>query len=283
MPVTGFGDYGKWLLSSGVVTSNAPFGAVEVDFPRKRGWVRHGLNSAEISVVLPTPTTFAAEYAFGANRGSFRAEVQPDGSLEIDFYVGTVILKCKGIAVSLYGVLVVESLGLLDGANLGAKLPLSSIGVTSVPDMIDKVKKRIGDGGRMKSLYIQGHGVPGCQSVGWNSSGVDTAGRYTIELDSDTGRLRTSTAGLLAQLKGLFVPGAVVTLGGCQVAATTNIQVTDPLWREKKLKAADAMVNVSGQQLLMDVSAALGGVAVQPEFDERWPGLGSPSDTPAIT
>jgi hypothetical protein len=78
----------------------------------------------------------------------------------------------------------------------------------------------------------------------------------------------------------MFAPGAVVTLGGCQVAAMTSITVDVPLAQLREdAKAAGVPISkwniderypkVPGTRLLKDVSEAIGGVPVQAGTEDQ--------------
>jgi hypothetical protein len=119
--------------------------------------------------------------------------------------------------------------------------------VKSVPEMVSKLwsramgiynpQLRVPGIGVIDTLFIGGHGSSGDQSVG-SGSGSDLTG--TKCLRGGGGTLGGVAASVLPALTPLFSPGAVVTLGGCEVAD-----------------------GVKGRNLLMAVSKALGGIVVQ--------------------
>lgn len=169
--------------------------------------------------------------------------------------------------------LVVENTSLFDMTNFGPKFFTFSEWVTSVPQLCTRLGWRRA-GKPISALYIQGHGVPGFQSVGQGVDGVDASGTLSIGLDPGTRHLHEKTAALLRGLRGAFAPGAIVTLGGCQVAAMTSITVDVPLEQVRadakaagvplaKWNVDERYPKVPGTRLLKDVSEALGGVAVQ--------------------
>jgi hypothetical protein len=112
-----------------------------------------------------------------------------------------------------------------------------NLNVTSVNDMVTKVLAQSG-GRPIRSLYIIGHAAPGDQSVGAGQA-VDSTGTKTLVIDPSTGQLAGNAEAELARLVGHFAPGAVVTLGGCEVAKGS-----------------------AGQALLQRVSTVLGGIPV---------------------
>lgn len=174
--------------------------------------------------------------------------------------------------------LMVENTSFLDMANFSPKFFSFSEWVTSVPQLCTRIGWRRGDK-LISHLYIQGHGVPGFQSVGQGVDGVDGSGLVSIGLDSNTGEIHDVTARYLRGLRGYFAADAIVTLGGCQVAAMTTIPVQVSL-AQKRADAQAAGVplakwtddhygKVPGTRLLKGVSEALGGVAVQAATDNQ--------------
>jgi len=175
--------------------------------------------------------------------------------------------------------LMVERTSLFDMANFAAKFFTDSEWVTSVPQLCRRLTWMRG-GKLISNLFIQGHGVPGFQSVGAGSGGVDDTGLVSIGL-TDKGELHATTAAHLRSLRGFFAPGAIVTLGGCQVAAMTNIPAADVSREQLKQDAKAAgmtlqqwtneyrYAKVPGTRLLKGVSDALGGVPVQAGTDNQ--------------
>jgi hypothetical protein len=174
--------------------------------------------------------------------------------------------------------LMVENTSLFDMANFSPKFFSFSEWVTSIPQLCTRLSWRRG-GKLISQLYIQGHGVPGFQSVGQGVDGVDSSGLLSIGLDPNTRELHEKTAMYLRGIRGFFAPGAVVTLGGCQVAAMTDIPVEVTLeQRQQDARAAgvpvtkwgdDRYLRVPGTRLLKGVSTALGGVEVQAGTDNQ--------------
>jgi hypothetical protein len=119
------------------------------------------------------------------------------------------------------------------------------IHVTSVASMVNQVWLRVTGGqpphgfGTLQRLFISGHGSPGEQSVGIGDK-TDPTGTKCLRTAPGGTILRGGATALLAMWAPLFAPNAVVTLGGCEVADT-----------------------IKGNQLLLALSAAMGGVAVQ--------------------
>jgi LysM repeat protein len=132
-------------------------------------------------------------------------------------------------------------LGIPDGAVVEGMLTKGSVAVTSVDDMVQKLRKDLAKrpGSKIKSLYILGHGRPGSQGLGSGRKG-DATGKKSLKLSKDQKGLRGGAEKSLRLLATSFAPGAVVTLAGC---------------RTGKDKV--------GQKLLLEVSKALGGVWVQ--------------------
>jgi hypothetical protein len=103
--------------------------------------------------------------------------------------------------------------------------------VSSVENMVNRIRELLGVSGRMGRLVIVGHGNSGVIGVGDGEGGRNphlaghlqvgeqiteaSPGLQVIELDA-RGNLRGRTS--LGLLTGRFVPGAVVELQGCQIA-----------------------------------------------------------------
>ena len=86
--------------------------------------------------------------------------------------------------------------------------------VDNIPDMVDKVLGKLRPGQKIGRLYIDAHGSPGVLYVG---SGSGAAGPDQILSTSTLPSQRAA----LGRWTGRFVGSAVVTIGGCQVAANS--------------------------------------------------------------
>jgi hypothetical protein len=133
---------------------------------------------------------------------------------------------------------------------LDSLFTIGDIKVVSVADMAKKVLELVTRSGRkIENLFIGGHGHPGFQGLGCGSGG-DSTGAKSLQVDSGTGAL-LGTAGVeLGRIRPYFNNTAIVTLGGCQVAAGSE-----------------------GQALLKAVSTALGGIRVQAGTADQRPFL----------
>jgi hypothetical protein len=125
---------------------------------------------------------------------------------------------------------------------LSGLFTIGEIYITSVAGLVDKaLAEETKKGKKIDEMFIIGHGAPGWQGVGaGKGETADPNGEKSLEVDDATGKLKGAAETQLNRLKGHFAPGAVVTLGGCEVAKGTE-----------------------GQKLLRAVSKALGGVPVQ--------------------
>jgi len=129
---------------------------------------------------------------------------------------------------------------------------------------------------RVAFLFIQGHGEPGCQSVGAGAHAEDPDGLYSLSI-TEEGKLHPGTERILRGMSGCFNPNAVITLGGCQVAGVTDYQVD---WDQEGMKQNLAYAKqmgvpvanlkhqkILGTRLLKEISRVLGGVKVQAGTD----------------
>jgi len=132
----------------------------------------------------------------------------------------------------------------------------------------DKLSKDMFGAKKIKYLFIIGHAAPGHQAVG---SGKKQFGYNTLTLAnlvsetySEGNRLKLAGDGQtesdLAPLAKFFVPGAVVTLGGCRVSKLHDY-TADEL--KKRGFTAPTARTIDGRDLLKAVSLALGNVWVQ--------------------
>jgi hypothetical protein len=113
--------------------------------------------------------------------------------------------------------------------------------IHSIKDFVDEVL-RASHGKPIRSLFIGAHGVAGSQNVG-ESGGGGSGGGVALHLAGVAG----ADAAELSRLKGHFAPGAVVTLGGCEVG-----------------------LGLAGEMLEGEL-AKLWGVTVQASADEQYP------------
>ncbi len=100
-------------------------------------------------------------------------------------------------------------------------LTVGEIYHTSVKDMVSKIIKHIGSS-RIQNLLISGHGSPGYQSVGAGTS-WDTTGNKSLQLEPGTMYLLGDAEMHLRSLNNHFAPGAIVTLGGCEVGKDLDL------------------------------------------------------------
>ncbi|SRR5579872_2638 len=138
-----------------------------------------------------------------------------------------------------------EGIGLLIVDTLVDMNFLPPLWVTSVQDMVNKVKGILGSQ-KMDNFYILGHGGSGYQAVGAGTH-HDGTGNLSLQLGSD-GELVGDGRALLPGLRPYLSDSCVVTLGGCQVATGT-----------------------AGPALLAKVSQALGNVPVRAGADDQGP------------
>jgi Domain of unknown function (DUF4347) len=103
-----------------------------------------------------------------------------------------------------------------------------AVEVDSIPDMVTKVLARLNPGQRIRRLYIDAHGSPGALYVG---SGSGTAAASQLLTTSTL----SSHSANLGRWTGRFSSSAVVTIGGCQVAANADgvalLSQLTALWR----------------------------------------------------
>jgi len=89
---------GRWQLVNPWLGEGAPFGILNVDFATLLGSARWWIEEAALSSVAKTGIdSFSARYALRSKSGAFRARLRDDGELEMDFYQGPPILKCRAV------------------------------------------------------------------------------------------------------------------------------------------------------------------------------------------
>lgn len=95
---------GRWQtvdprMTMGLLGGAAPpFGILEVNFGKLCGSTRWVMDRASLSRVVVTGLdSFTADYALRGSAGSFKARIRDDGELELDFFAGTPLLKCRAV------------------------------------------------------------------------------------------------------------------------------------------------------------------------------------------
>jgi hypothetical protein len=132
---------------------------------------------------------------------------------------------------------------------------ISEMQTISVKDMVDQIARalRSDPGKKIKYMVIIGHGAPGLQRVGPGPRDgkhhlvLQEQVDFTAPAKGQEQKLAGGAETELRRLSGGFHPNAVITLGGCTVAGTSN----------------ESWGVVDGKNLLKGVSKALGNVYVQ--------------------